>query len=105
MSNLLNSSLTGLLAAQAGLRTTANNTANVNTEGYARQRVEQNALPVGDQLEENAAEAKDVDAAVVEGAADKQLRWTVLARRDEISQRAAFAGAASTKIFLVNLRT
>jgi flagellar hook-associated protein 1 FlgK len=45
MSNLLNNSLTGLLAAQAGLRTTANNTANVNTEGYARQRVEQNALP------------------------------------------------------------
>lgn len=45
MSNLLNSSLTGLLAAQAGLRTTANNTANVNTEGYARQRIEQNALP------------------------------------------------------------
>jgi flagellar hook-associated protein 1 FlgK len=45
MSNLLNNSLTGLLAAQAGLRTTANNTANVNTQGYARQRVEQNALP------------------------------------------------------------
>ena len=45
MSNLLNNSLTGLLAAQTGLRTTANNTANVNTEGYSRQRVEQSALP------------------------------------------------------------
>jgi flagellar hook-associated protein 1 FlgK len=45
MSNLLNNSLTGLMAAPTGLRTTANNTANVNTEGYSRQRVEQNALP------------------------------------------------------------
>lgn len=45
MSVLLNNALTGLLAAQAGLRTTSNNTANVNTEGYSRQRIDQAALP------------------------------------------------------------
>lgn len=45
MSTLLNNSLTGLLAAQVGLRTTANNTSNVHTEGYARQRVDQVSLP------------------------------------------------------------
>jgi flagellar hook-associated protein 1 FlgK len=45
MSVLLNNALTGLLTAQAGLRTTSNNTANVNTEGYSRQRVDQVALP------------------------------------------------------------
>lgn len=45
MSVLLNNALTGLLAAQAGLRTTSNNTANVNTEGYSRQRINQAALP------------------------------------------------------------
>jgi flagellar hook-associated protein 1 FlgK len=45
VSVLLNNALTGLLAAQAGLRTTSNNTANVNTEGYSRQRINQVALP------------------------------------------------------------
>ena len=45
MSVLLNNALTGLLTAQAGLRTTSNNTSNVNTEGYSRQRVDQVSLP------------------------------------------------------------
>lgn len=49
MSTLLNNALTGLLAAQTGLRTTTNNTANVNTEGYSRQRINQIAMP-GQQL-------------------------------------------------------
>jgi len=40
MSGLLSTSLTGLLAAQRGLETTQNNIANVNTDGYSRQRVE-----------------------------------------------------------------
>lgn len=44
MSSLLNNALTGLLAAQTGLRTTTNNTANVNTQGYSRQRIDQTAL-------------------------------------------------------------
>jgi flagellar hook-associated protein 1 FlgK len=45
MSVLLNNALTGLFAAQAGLRTTSNNTSNVNTVGYSRQRIDQTAMP------------------------------------------------------------
>jgi len=38
MSTFINNGLTGLLAAQRALQTTANNVANVNTDGYVRQR-------------------------------------------------------------------
>ncbi|WP_077341422.1 flagellar hook-associated protein FlgK [Pseudocolwellia agarivorans] len=41
--NLYNTGVSGLLAAQQQLATTGNNIANVNTEGYNRQRAEQNA--------------------------------------------------------------
>lgn len=39
----LNTAYTGLLAANAALNTTANNVSNVNTEGYSRQQVVQQA--------------------------------------------------------------
>lgn len=39
----LNTAYTGLTAANAGLNTTANNISNVNTEGYSRQKVTQQA--------------------------------------------------------------
>ena len=45
MSDFLNTTLTGLLAFQRGLATTSHNIANVNTEGYSRQRVNLTALP------------------------------------------------------------
>ena len=41
--NLYQTGVSGLLAAQQQLATTGNNIANVNTEGYNRQRAEQNA--------------------------------------------------------------
>ncbi|MFT5294068.1 MAG: flagellar hook-associated protein 1 FlgK [Colwellia sp.] len=41
--SLYNTGVSGLLAAQQQLATTSNNIANVNTEGYNRQRAEQNA--------------------------------------------------------------
>jgi len=41
--SLYNTGVSGLLAAQQQLATTGNNIANVNTEGYSRQRAEQNA--------------------------------------------------------------
>lgn len=41
--NLYQTGVSGLLAAQQQLATTGNNIANVNTEGYTRQRTEQNA--------------------------------------------------------------
>jgi flagellar hook-associated protein 1 FlgK len=39
LNEILGSALTGLSASQAGLRTVSNNIANVNTPGYARERV------------------------------------------------------------------
>ncbi len=41
----LHGALSGLRAAQVGLDVTANNVANVGTEGYTRQRVEQSTRP------------------------------------------------------------
>lgn len=41
--SLYNTGVSGLLASQQQLATTSNNIANVNTEGYNRQRAEQNA--------------------------------------------------------------
>ncbi len=41
--NLYNTGVSGLLSAQQQLATTGNNIANVNTEGYSRQRAEQSA--------------------------------------------------------------
>ncbi len=45
MPSILNTSLTGLLAFQNALATTSNNIANVNTEGYSRQRVNFSSMP------------------------------------------------------------
>ncbi len=39
----LNTSYTGLVAANSGLNTTANNIANIETKGYSRQQVKQQA--------------------------------------------------------------
>ncbi len=39
LSDILSSALSGLSATQAGLRTVSNNIANVNTPGYARERI------------------------------------------------------------------
>lgn len=41
MSGPINNALSGLLAAQRGLNATSNNIANVGTEGYSRQRIQQ----------------------------------------------------------------
>ncbi|MEM7219898.1 MAG: flagellar hook-associated protein FlgK [Pseudomonadota bacterium] len=44
MANILNTALSGLLAHQRGLATTTHNIANVNTEGFSRQRVNFSAV-------------------------------------------------------------
>jgi len=41
LSQILSSALSGLNAAQAGIRTASNNIANVNTTGYAREKLSQ----------------------------------------------------------------
>ena len=45
MTGLLGTALSGLMASQASLNTTSHNIANVNTDGYSRQRVELGARP------------------------------------------------------------
>lgn len=45
MPDILNTSLTGLRAFQSALATTSHNIANVNTEGYSRQRVNFGTMP------------------------------------------------------------
>src|SRR5271166_6212927 len=45
ISNVMNTAKSGLFANRASLATTGHNIANVNTEGYSRQRVEQAAAP------------------------------------------------------------
>ena len=45
MSLLLNNAISGLLTAQRGLDTTSHNIANVNTDGYSRQRIVQATRP------------------------------------------------------------
>ena len=45
MANIMSSALSGLLATQRSLDTIGHNIANVNTEGYSRQRVEITARP------------------------------------------------------------
>ena len=43
--SIINTSLTGLIAAQRGLEATSNNVANAGTEGYVRRRITQAAPP------------------------------------------------------------
>jgi flagellar hook-associated protein 1 FlgK len=50
MNGILSSALTSLQTNSAALRVVANNVANLNTQGYARRTVEQQALTVGGQV-------------------------------------------------------
>ncbi|MGZ8161909.1 MAG: flagellar basal body protein, partial [Methylobacter sp.] len=45
MASILGTALSGLTAAQHALETASHNIANVNTEGYSRQRVELGTRP------------------------------------------------------------
>ncbi|MGN6376109.1 MAG: flagellar basal body protein, partial [Sphingomonas sp.] len=50
LNDILGSALSGLNAAQAGLRTVSTNIANVNTPGYAREQVSQTARVTAGQV-------------------------------------------------------
>ncbi|MAU40188.1 MAG: flagellar hook-associated protein FlgK [Kordiimonas sp.] len=47
INTIISHSLSGLFTSQAGLRTTSNNVANVNTPGYARQEMQQEVIVSG----------------------------------------------------------
>ena len=82
LSQILSSALSGLNAAQAGIRTASNNIANVNTTGYAREKVAQ---------ETGVANGRSNGVVVGEPGrvADRYLE-------DAVYGRAGDAGAAST---------
>ncbi len=47
INSIINNSLTGLFTNQSALRVTSNNIANINTPGYARQIIQQEAIVIG----------------------------------------------------------
>ena len=77
---IMNFARTGLATAQAGLRTTSNNIANVNTPGYAREKVIQEAIVSGTQ-------AGGVRVASIERIVDKFL---VRSKREATSKSAFY---------------
>lgn len=80
LNSILNSAQSGLNVAQAGLRTTSDNVANVNTPGYVRKVVDQESLYAG-------GLGSGVGIAGVRTAADQFL--------DAASRRAASDGGAT----------
>lgn len=86
LSDILGSALSGLNAAQAGLRSASNNIANVNTPGYARERVPlQTGVTAGQVSGVRAAEAMRV--------ADRFLESTVYRRASDWGQAEAVANS------------
>ena len=83
VSNIMNNGLSALLANQTALRTTSNNVANVNTEGYVRLETEMVAKSIGGQG--NGVEA------VVTRAANRYLAETHLRGISEASHYSASA--------------
>ncbi len=84
VSNIMNNGLSALTANQSALRTTSNNIANVNTEGYVRQDTQMTSVSLG-------GVASGVKA-VVERAADKFLAATHMLSISSAAQYKAAAG-------------
>ncbi|GAA4001020.1 flagellar hook-associated protein FlgK [Sphingomonas humi] len=86
LSDILGSALSGLNASQAGLRSASNNIANVNTPGYARERVPlQTGVTAGQISGVRAQEAVRV--------ADRFLEATVYRRAGDWGQAEAVANS------------
>jgi len=81
LNNILDSALSGLSAAQAGLRTVSNNIANAQTPGYARQRVSQSSAVTS-------GRTTGVTVSEPSRVADRYLETTVYARGGDAGQKA-----------------
>lgn len=86
LSDILGSALSGLNAAQAGLRSASNNIANVNTPGYARERV---PLETG----VTAGQVSGVRTLEAVRVADRFLEATVYRRASDWGQAEAVASS------------
>ena len=93
MSNLLNNSVSGLLAAQRRLDTTGHNISNANVDGYSRQRVEQGTRPaqeLGDSFQGRGTQINGVERIY-----DDFLGEQVRSSTAEFEKLDAFEGLAS----------
>lgn len=92
MSDLLRTSLSGLLASQRAITTTGHNIANANTDGYSRQRIElaaRQASPYGNGFIGNGVDTVTVRRTFDQFAVD-QLR----SQQVELGRLEAFSGLA-----------
>lgn len=85
VTDILSTALTGLGAAQAGMRTVSNNISNVNTPGYARQRVSQQAGVVSGQV-------SGVVVGEPERVVDRYLEGAVYGRAGDAGRAETVAG-------------
>ena len=84
LSGVLGNALSGLQAAQLGMRTTSNNVANVNTPGYARTEVQQTAR-------NSAGQGMGVEVTGIERVADRYLQAASLRASSDASAAEAVA--------------
>ncbi len=82
MNGILSSALSALQTNSAALRVVSNNVANMNTDGYARRTVQEQALSVGGQL-------AGVDIADIQRVADRFLAQEVLSAQAGSAQYGA----------------
>lgn len=96
LSDILNSAVSGLNAAQAGIRTVSSNIANVGTPGYARERVNQTAAVIGGRVvgvsvgEPTRVADRFLEAAVYRRATDQ---GSAQARSDYLDRLQSLLGA------------
>lgn len=86
LNGVLGNALSGLQAAQLGMRTTSNNVANVNTPGYARTEVQQTARNA-------AGQGMGVEITGVVRLADQYLQAASMRANSDASAAEAVAGA------------
>src|SRR5262245_35482763 len=92
MADLLNTSVSGLIAFQRALDTTSHNIANVGTEGYSRQRVDLATRPAFQRG--NGWIGSGVDVASVQRVYDQQLAQLTRNSSSAFSSFDAFATQA-----------
>jgi flagellar hook-associated protein 1 FlgK len=93
VSNLLNNGASGLIAFQRALATTSHNIANVNTEGYSRQRVDLEASTIDHRLPHQAGNG--VHVAGIERLQDQFAAARVTQATSDYSQQATHHAMAS----------
>jgi flagellar hook-associated protein 1 FlgK len=85
LSSVLKIGASGLVTAQAGLRTVSDNISNVNTPGYVRKTVDQQSIVID-------SRGQGVEVAQVVRAADVFLQRTALAASSEAGRAGSVAG-------------